>query len=230
MQKQAVNALLAVVILVIPLSAQRGHAPPMGATSRSVTSFGGRAFERGAFPRAVYLGTPYWVDDGYARNPQTPSVIVIQAPPAAAASSAKALEETQPVTSLMIEWQGDRYVRRDANGAGTRTNQPDYIAEAKPQPAQKRSSSASQQPVTTSIPVEPPPATFVFRDGHREQSSDYSIISGVIYARGDYWTHGYWTKQIPVSQLDLPATFKANQEHGVVFRLPAAPNEVVTRP
>ena len=55
-------------------------------------------------------------------------------------------------------------------------------------------------------------------------------ISGVIYARGDYWTNGSWSKQIPVSQLDLPATFKANQERGVTFRLPAAPNEVITRP
>ncbi len=71
---------------------------------------------------------------------------------------------------------------------------------------------------------------FVFRDRHREQSNDYSIISGVIYARGDYWTNGYWSKQIPLSQLDLPATFQANQERGIVFRLPSAPNEVVTRP
>lgn len=120
-------------------------------------------------------------------------------------------------------------MRTDANSAGARTNQPDYVAEAKPQPAAKHSSSASQQPVATSTPAEPPPATFVFRDGHREQSSDYSIISGVIYARGNYWTSGYWAKQIPVAQLDLPATFRANQEHGVIFRLPTAPNEVVTR-
>jgi hypothetical protein len=70
----------------------------------------------------------------------------------------------------------------------------------------------------------------IFRDGHHEESSDYSIISGVIYARGDYWTSGSWSKQIPLSQLDLPATLKANQERGVTFRLPGAPNEVVTRP
>jgi hypothetical protein len=229
MQRQAANALLSVVIMAMPLSAQRSHAP-MGSMQRSVRSLDGRAFEHSAFPRAVYLGTPYWMDDGYGRNTETPSVIVIQAPPSAAASFAQPPEETKPVMPLMIEWQGDRYVRRDTNNAGARTNQPDYVAEARTQPAAKHSSSASQPPVARSTPVEPPPATLVFRDGHREQSSDYSIVSGVIYARGDYWTNGYWTKEIPVSQLDLPATFKANQEHGVVFRLPAAANEVVTRP
>lgn len=228
MQKQAVSAFLAAVIMVMPMSAQRGHAPA-GSMARSVRSFGGRADQHTAFPRAVYLGTPYWMDDGYAPNPQTPSVIVIQTPPVATASSAKPSEETKPVTPLMIEWQGDRYVRREANSAGARTNQSDYVAESKTQPGQKHSSSAIPPPITTSTPAEPPPATFVFRDGHREQSSDYSIISGVIYARGDYWTNGSWVKQIPVSQLDLPATFTANQEQGVTFRLPAAPNEVVTR-
>ena len=75
-----------------------------------------------------------------------------------------------------------------------------------------------------------PPATFVFRDGHREQSDDYSSISGVIYTRADYWTSGSWSKQIPLAQLDLPATFRVNQEQGVPFRLPNAPNEVITRP
>ena len=60
--------------------------------------------------------------------------------------------------------------------------------------------------------------------------SNYSIISGVIYARGDYWTTGQWSRRIKLSQLDLPATIKANQQQGIMFRVPAAPNEVITRP
>ncbi len=75
-----------------------------------------------------------------------------------------------------------------------------------------------------------PPATFVFRDGHREQSSDYFIASGVIHTRSDYWATGSWSKEIPLAHLDLPATFQANQEQGVPFRIPTAPNEVITRP
>jgi len=149
----------------------------------------------------------------------------------APAPSTDPKEEPKPASPLMIEWQGDRYVRRtETSGTSTRNNQPDYIAEAKPHLSEKHPNAFAAQPATTSPSPELSPATFVFHDGHREQSSDYSIISGVIYARGDYWTNGYWAKQIPVSQLDLPATFKANQERGVPFRLPAASNEVITRP
>ena len=135
-------------------------------------------------------------------------------------------EEAKPAAPLLIELQGDRYVRRTDNGSGTSpaASQRDTVAEAKPAAGTiVRSGSAPPH-------VELPPTLFVFRDGHREESSDYSIVTGVIYARGQYWTNGYWSKQIALSQLDLPATFKANQERGVLFRLPNAPNEVVTRP
>jgi hypothetical protein len=74
------------------------------------------------------------------------------------------------------------------------------------------------------------PTIFVFRDGHREESSDYSIVSGIIYAKSEYWTDGAWTKQIPLSDLNIPESRQVNQERGVKFVLPAAPNEVVTRP
>jgi hypothetical protein len=227
--RNAANALLAAVILVTPLSAQRGHASG-GSMPRSVTSIGGHA-NHSVFPRAVYLGSPFWTDDFSSPYAQSPSVIVLQTPQPAAAASSSPKEEPKPASPLMIEWQGDRYVRRtDTGGTTTRNNQPDYIAEAKPHLTEKHSNTPAAQPATTARSTEFSPAMFVFRDGHREQSSDYSIISGVIYARGDYWTNGYWSKQIPVSQLDLPATFKANQERGVAFRLPAAPNEVITRP
>jgi len=52
----------------------------------------------------------------------------------------------------------------------------------------------------------------------------------VIHARSDLWTDGAWSKQIPLSELNIPESRKANEERGVRFVLPAAPNEVVTRP
>jgi len=227
--RNVANALLAAVILVTPLSAQRGHASG-GSMSRSVTSIGGHA-NHTAFQRAVYLGSPFWADDFSSPHAQTPSVIVLQTPQPSTAASTAPKEEPKPASPLMIEWQADRYVRRASAGeTSNRNNQPDYIAEAKPHLSDKHTNVLASQPATASRPAELSPATFVFRDGHREESSDYSIISGVIYARGDYWINGSWSKQIPVSQLDLPATFKANQERGVVFRLPGAPNEVITRP
>jgi hypothetical protein len=227
MQKRVVNALVAATVLAAPLSGQMGRGPA-GSMSRSVTSFGGRGNQHNSFPRAVYWGAPFWADDFSSPYAQPPSVIVVQPAPAATISSTRPMEESKPITPLMIEWQGDRYVRRTLATGSSRDSEADYAAESRPQVAQKHTSAATLSLATA--PSTELAATFVFRDGHREQSSDYSIISGVVYARGNYWTDGYWAKQIPVSQLDVPATFKANQERGVTFRLPAAPNEVVTRP
>lgn len=152
-------------------------------------------------------------------------MVVVQAAPAQ--QNFVEREEPKPAAPLLIELQGDRYVRRTdhAEGANAAAAQRDYVAEAKPGAGTVPRSGSATQPH-----VELPPTLFVFRDGHREESSDYSIVTGVIYARSQYWTSGSWTKQIPLSQLDVPATLKANQERGVAFRLPNAPNEVVTRP
>jgi hypothetical protein len=230
MLKRVVNALMAAAVLVSPVVAQRGHAPGV-AMSRSATSVGLRDNQHGAFPGSVFLGSPFWWDGASQNYSQTPSVIVVQPATVSATNLAKPAEDAKPIIPLMIEWQGDRYVRRsEAGTTGTRDSQPDYIAETKAHAAEKHATTEAQPRAIASPPADLQPATFVFRDGHREQSSDYSIISGVIYARGDYWTSGNWSRQIPVSQLDLPATFKANHDNGVPFRLPGAPNEVVTRP
>ena len=83
------------------------------------------------------------------------------------------------------------------------------------------------QPITA-----PPskPAVLVFRDGHSEEVSSYSIIGQAIYTKADYWTAGAWTRTIQMADLDIPATLKENQQRGVKFDLPSSPNEVVIRP
>ena len=198
---------IAMIFLGSPLLAQH-HATP-----RFSFSPGLKSSSHARTPHAFYLGSPFWTDGYYAPPPPTPSVIVVQAPPPAQPVRP---EEAKAAPPLLIEWQGDRYVRRTSTGAvSARGTQPDYISE-----------SASLDTARTEMP----PTTFVFRDGHREESSDYSIISGVIYARDDYWASGSWSKRIPIAQLDLPATQHANQERGVTFRLPTSPNEVITRP
>jgi hypothetical protein len=179
------------------------------------------------FPGSFFPGGPFW-DDAY--DDPSPNVIVVQSPPAPVEHASAPIEEHKPAAPLIIEWQGDRYVRRTSDSASSSpTTEPDYIADTKSQPPEKNSAHATS-PSEPRTKVEPPPTTFVFRDGHQEESSDYSIISGMIYARGDYWTSGSWSKQIPLAQLDLPATAKANQDRGAPFRLPTAPNEVITRP
>ena len=82
----------------------------------------------------------------------------------------------------------------------------------------------------TSPTHELPPVSLIFRDGHSEQVRDYSIVGGVMYARGNYYSDGYWNKTIELAALNLPETLKSNQSRGVRFILPSAANEVVTRP
>ncbi len=74
------------------------------------------------------------------------------------------------------------------------------------------------------------PAVLVFRDGHREEVSEYTIADGALYTRTDYYTAGSWNRQIELSALNLPDTVKSNQSRGVRFQLPSSPNEVIVRP
>jgi hypothetical protein len=156
---------------------------------------------------------------------------------------------TEPPSSsnqpLMIELQGDRYVRVNSaaiNGeALPLTLAPDNIHQnllpakstrnhstrsATPNP------SAAQPPMVAALspPRDLPPAVLVFQDGHSEEVREYTIADGFLYARGDFYTDGYWNKKIDLSSLNLPQTQQANSTRNVKFALPAFPNEVITRP
>jgi hypothetical protein len=173
------------------------------------------------------LGYPYFYpdygyDSGEVSQPQAAVVsgsAPVQAPPAA------------PLEPLLIEWQGDHFVRMTLSQKASASGQTalDY--------AERSSllSSGSRRSVrwrkdTGEPPRELPPAVLVFRDGRKEEVSSYTIISGTIYSKADYWTSGSWTKKIQIAELDVPATLALNQERGLKFVLPAGPNEVVVRP
>lgn len=98
-----------------------------------------------------------------------------------------------------------------------------------PRPARKVAAQPLRESARESA-RELPPAVLVFRDGRTEEVSSYTIMSGTIYSKADYWTSGSWTRKIQIADLNVPATLKLNHEHGLNFVLPASPNEVVTRP
>lgn len=62
------------------------------------------------------------------------------------------------------------------------------------------------------------PSVLVFRDGHRLEVQNYAIVGDTLYD----FTPGHLRK-VPLSQLDLTATVKANDDRGVDFILPAPP-------
>jgi hypothetical protein len=121
----------------------------------------------------------------------------------------------QPPTPqpLMIELQNGRYVR---------VNNPAADGEALP-----LTLAADRAP---SAPNDLAPVLLVFRDGHTEEVRDYTIADGILYARGDYYTDGYWNKKIALSTLNVTQTLQANTARNVNFVLPASANEVITRP
>lgn len=153
-----------------------------------------------------FWSNAFWWDDGY--YPQDGE----QAAPAQSAVSAVVqplapMQEVKPINPLMIELQGDHVVR---------------VTDAQLNQPLTRASMTEQR--------ELPPAVLVFRDGRRQEVSSYAIIGPALYASGSYWTNGYWTQKILLADLDLAATVQANQQRGVHFVLPSAPDQVITRP
>jgi hypothetical protein len=98
-------------------------------------------------------------------------------------------------------------------------------------PNHSQASSAHQPTTAASSPAQNlPSAVLIFRDGHSEEVRDYTIADGILYARGDYYTDGYWSKKIDLAALNVPETLQANANRSVKFVLPSSPNEVITRP
>jgi hypothetical protein len=156
--------------------------------------------------------------------------------------NSRELASAQP---LVIELQNGRYVRVNStpsNGeALPLTLAPDRALSEQPQPskstrshsAPRATSNVTPQPPTiaaASLPHDLPPALLLFRDGHSEEVRDYTIADGILYARGDYYTDGYWNKKIALSTLNVSQTLAANAARNVKFVLPSSPNEVITRP
>ena len=62
-----------------------------------------------------------------------------------------------------------------------------------------------------------PATVLVFRDQRKREVQNYAIVGQTL------WNFApQHTEKIPLSDLDLPATTKANDERGVDFRLPGA--------
>ncbi|MFZ2009374.1 MAG: hypothetical protein WAU76_05145, partial [Candidatus Sulfotelmatobacter sp.] len=127
-----------------------------------------------------------------------PPVILLQAAralagPAQASPTEYADREPSPPQPLMIELQNGRYVRVNSTAANGEalplTLAPDRVP---------------------STPHDLAPVLLVFRDGHSEEVRDYTIADGILYARGDYYTDGYWNKKIALSNLNVPETLQAN--------------------
>jgi hypothetical protein len=171
-----------------------------------------------------YAAFPYFWDypddllgAGYAA-PAQPPIIVVQSPAAPQPAPEPIHSSAQP---LLIELQGDRYVQiqGEDNSEAQMINRPSAKLEPGDTP---NADSASAEQL--------PSVVLVFRDGHRENISNYTITNGVLFVQANYYTEGFWNKRIQLSSLDVPQTIDENRIRGVSFRLPAAPNQVMVGP
>jgi hypothetical protein len=60
----------------------------------------------------------------------------------------------------------------------------------------------------------PPAAVLVYRDGHQGEVQNYAILGQTLWVFTSQTTH-----RIPLADLDLEATVKANAERGIDFPL-----------
>ena len=114
--------------------------------------------------------------------------------------------------------QGPTVFERRTPGDVTAT---DGLAAASPaeEPAPAASDVSPAQPdAASSQPPQPQePSVLVFRDGHQLEVQNYAIVGDFLYD----FTPGH-ARKVPLSQLDLPATVKANDDRGQDFTLPAS--------
>lgn len=186
-----------------------------------------------------FLGDFFNLDDLYSAGypvASQPPVILVQTAPAMPDSSGYTAQpkndrEPPPAQPLMIELQNGHYMRLSSTAANGEPllPEPDHARPAKPDRPNSTHIAALNSIIQASA-LDLPPALLVFRDGHSEEVRDYAIADGILYARGDYYADGYWTKKIAISALNLSQTLEANTARNVKFVLPTSPNEVITRP
>ena len=183
---------------------------------------GGRRFFAGPgyFP---YFYPDYGYDQEYSEAP--PDQIIEQdaepAPPAPA---------RVPADALMIELQGDHWVRVTNNGETQVGGESGQQATQHGASLQSSALPPSRRAEASEPPADLPHAVLVYRDGHQEEIGKYVISGATIYAGADYWSGGSWTRRVQLAELDVPATLKLNQDRGARFTLPSSPEEVMIRP
>jgi len=118
--------------------------------------------------------------------------------------------DAQPAEPPEDEYRGGPTIF-DRRGPGTPSRPPveSYSSRAEsPEPVV----AAEAAPV-----AEQAPTVLVFKDGHQDEVANYAIVGNTLYdfAEGR-------RRKIPLSDLDLTATAKENDDRGIDFRVPTA--------
>ncbi len=200
------------------------HRGPVGARlvrlHRGQRAFANSAYGPNYYP---YYDSPF--GDFYADAPPPQIILETSAPVAPPAPQAY---PGRPPEALVMELRGDHWVRLTSYGA-QEPNTPGTAAAATTS-SSTPATAATVAAAHTAPLVELPPAILIFRDGHREESANYTIVGARLTMKTDYWTTGTWTRTVALADLDLPATLRLNRDRSTRFSLPSRPGEVMMRP
>jgi hypothetical protein len=96
----------------------------------------------------------------------------------------------------------------DRRGSGARSYVPPMDD---PPPAH----AASDEAAASDPEPSQPPTTLIFKDGHKLEVGNYAIVGATLFDL----TPGH-SRRVELADLDLDATRKENDDHGVIFQLP----------
>jgi hypothetical protein len=202
---------LAVILCAsVPLHAQTAHGTPPSVTSLGFGGTGNRP--HGISPSVTSAGFGHFgaappIQGHHRHNPGQgyPGVYyfpyaypyVVDGPP---------LDESQDEDQIAGPAASDR--RAPAPAATSDNLGPES------NPAEQ----AQAAPLVAEADTTPQPSTvLVFKDGHQVEIDNYAIVGATLY---DLSQDRRW--KIGLSELDLPATIKANNDRGLDFQLPAS--------
>ena len=191
-----------------------GSHPPIGGFHHHNGS-GNQSSNFGMFPGYV----PIYSYGGY--YPGYSPVIVAQQEESAASAQDDETEEGGPT---VFEHRGSR--RRPAEEAYNRgyeegrADAEDTRKDHREEHAARKSSEEREEKQEAKAENSPAPAVevktvLVYKDKHKEEIANFAIVGDQLYD----FTNG--RRKIALADLDVPATVKANDEHGVDFQLPA---------
>ena len=241
MLKPLVTVILVSTLSALPACAQRGSAGHGGGFAHSSGGFAGHAatsFHSGpALVRhSTYVGIPH--PSAFGRNAR-------MGPRPTAVSSMqhyrdghdgrqrRSYDRFYPVgVPYAAGWIGPGYLDSFDSGVeddlGAAGPPPGYYADAQspllPPPVQQDEAepapvyrSAYVRPRREPDPVPDTAVTLIFKDGRPpEQIHNYMLTRTTLYVQDQH------SRRIPIDQIDLAATSKANLDAGVDFRLPDA--------
>jgi hypothetical protein len=121
--------------------------------------------------------------------------------------------EPDPPAPTMFEHRAT-YERVPADSSRYGTHYQDGREKAKPALAPE----VEDRVMPSTVPArEEIPIVLIYRDGHEQEVRNYAIVGQTLYDLGTFVAH-----KIPLAELNLKATIKANEDRGVEFSVPAS--------